>query len=544
MAINFPNSPTTGQIFTSGSTSWIYDGVKWGLNTNIAVSNDSMPVGAILWYANTSTAPLGWIAADGSAVSRTTYATLFTVIGTTYGSGDGSTTFNVPSVAATTGKYYIRYTTSLGTVTTTSLSTSPVGTMLDWPTTSSYPTGYLRADGSAVSRTSYADLFSLIGTTYGIGDNVSTFNLPNLVAAGSGSPVKIIKASLGGIVEPSTVAHAASHTQGGSDVISVTLNQVPSFQTYRNRIINGSFDVWQRGTSFSFSGVSGNYTADRWAFYTDGTGSAVTVSRQAFTPGIAPVTGYESPYFARINRTAAGTGTTYSNFQQPIEDVRTFAGQTITVSFWAKADAARPLGIQLTQDFGTGGSTAVATAINTASITTSWQRFSYTYTLPSIVGKTISATDSKLYMFFQCGNAVSTFDIWGVQVEAGSIMTPFETEPFETTLRKCQRYFTRLGSGGSGVTNLLAGALENTTSWCCVAPAPVTMRAKPTAAFINGVVWFSAGAGTQTPTITQQRSSTNTFCIFGTIPSATTAGQAGSLYSPGAGDYIDFNAEL
>jgi hypothetical protein len=113
MAINFPNSPTTGQIFTSGSTSWIYDGVKWGLNTNIAVSNDSMPVGAILWYANTSTAPLGWIAADGSAVSRTTYATLFAVIGTTYGSGDGSTTFNVPSVAATTGKYYIRYTTSL-----------------------------------------------------------------------------------------------------------------------------------------------------------------------------------------------------------------------------------------------------------------------------------------------------------------------------------------------------------------------------------------------------------------------------------------------
>ena len=240
--INFPDSPTNGQIFTSGSTSWIYDGVKWGLNTNIAVSNDSMPVGAILWYANTSTAPLGWIPADGSAVSRTTYATLFVVIGTTYGVGDGSTTFNVPSVAATTGKYYIRYTTSLGTVTTTSLSTSPVGTMLDWPTTSSYPTGYLRADGSAVSRTSYADLFSLIGTTYGIGDNVSTFNLPNLVAAGSGSPVKIIKASLGGIVEPSTVAHAASHIRGGSDIIDgdrVQVDYVPSYYT-RNSAASGA----------------------------------------------------------------------------------------------------------------------------------------------------------------------------------------------------------------------------------------------------------------------------------------------------------------
>ncbi len=235
MAINFPDSPTNGQIFTSGSTSWIWDGTKWGLNTNVAVSNDSMPVGSILWFANTSTTPPGWLAADGSAVSRTTYATLFASIGTTYGAGDGSTTFNVPSVAATTGKYFIRYTTSLGTVTTTSLSTAPVGTMLDWPTTSSYPTGYLRADGTAVSRTSYADLFALIGTTYGIGDNSTTFNLPNLVAAGSGSPVKIIKASLGGTVEPSTVAHASSHIRGGSDIIDADRAQIDFVPTRYTR---------------------------------------------------------------------------------------------------------------------------------------------------------------------------------------------------------------------------------------------------------------------------------------------------------------------
>lgn len=228
MAINFPNSPTTGQIFTSGSTSWIYDGVKWGLNTNVAVSNDSMPVGSIMWYSTTTT-PSGWLPADGAAVSRTTYATLFALISTTYGVGDGSTTFNVPSVSATTGKYFVRYTTSLGAVTTTSLATSPVGTMLDWPVTSSYPTGFLRADGSAVSRTSYADLFSLIGTTYGTGDGSSTFNLPNLVAAGSGSPVKIIKASLGGTVEPSTVAHASSHAAGGSDPVLLKQSQISDF---------------------------------------------------------------------------------------------------------------------------------------------------------------------------------------------------------------------------------------------------------------------------------------------------------------------------
>lgn len=229
MAINFPDSPTNGQVFTSGTSSWTYDGVKWNLNTNTTTSNDSMPVGSILWFANTTTTPPGWVAADGSAISRTTYATLFASIGTTYGSGDGSTTFNVPSVAATTGKYFIRYTTSVGTVTTTSLATSPVGTMLDWPITSSYPTGYLRADGSAVSRVSYADLFALIGTTYGSGDGSTTFNLPNLVAAGSGSPVKIIKASLGGTVEPSTVAHASSHAAGGSDPVSIKQSQINDF---------------------------------------------------------------------------------------------------------------------------------------------------------------------------------------------------------------------------------------------------------------------------------------------------------------------------
>ena len=228
MAINFPDSPTNGQIFTNASTSWIYDGVKWGLNTNVAVSNDSMPVGSIMWYSTTTT-PSGWLPADGSAVSRTTYATLFALISTTYGVGDGSTTFNVPSVSATTGKYFVRYTTALGAVTTTSLATSPVGTMLDWPVTSSYPTGFLRADGTAVSRTSYADLFALIGTTYGVGDGSSTFNLPNLVAAGSGSPVKIIKASLGGTVEPSTVAHASSHAAGGSDVVSIKQSQINDF---------------------------------------------------------------------------------------------------------------------------------------------------------------------------------------------------------------------------------------------------------------------------------------------------------------------------
>jgi microcystin-dependent protein len=54
-----------------------------------------LPAGTMVMYGGT-TAPSGWLLADGSAVSRTTYATLFVAIATTYGSGDGSTTFNLP----------------------------------------------------------------------------------------------------------------------------------------------------------------------------------------------------------------------------------------------------------------------------------------------------------------------------------------------------------------------------------------------------------------------------------------------------------------
>jgi microcystin-dependent protein len=58
---------------------------------------DVQPAGMISAFGN-STAPTGWLQCNGAAVSRTTYADLFTAIGTVYGTGDGSTTFNVPEI--------------------------------------------------------------------------------------------------------------------------------------------------------------------------------------------------------------------------------------------------------------------------------------------------------------------------------------------------------------------------------------------------------------------------------------------------------------
>lgn len=233
MPIDFPNSPINGQEFTSGATTWAYNGTAWDLKTTTTTSNDSMPVGSIMWFAGT-TAPTGWVLCNGATYTNSTYPNLVAVIGTTFG-GTPGTNFMVPNISATTGAYYIRFTTAVGVTSTLSLLSAPVGSMVQWPVTSSYPTGWLRCDGSNISRTSYADLFALIGTTYGTGDGSSTFTLPNISASGAGSPVYIIKSTSSGLVEPSTVSHAASHVRGGSDIIDADRAQIDYVPTTYTR---------------------------------------------------------------------------------------------------------------------------------------------------------------------------------------------------------------------------------------------------------------------------------------------------------------------
>lgn len=73
------------------------DATKFARGDGVWASVVGIPTGVILAFA-TSTAPSGWLLTDGSAVSRSTFSALFALIGTTYGSGDGSTTFNVPDI--------------------------------------------------------------------------------------------------------------------------------------------------------------------------------------------------------------------------------------------------------------------------------------------------------------------------------------------------------------------------------------------------------------------------------------------------------------
>lgn len=98
-AISIENNGTVGINMTNPNDSYALDVNGTTNATSIFQANALLvPTGSIMQFAGGSS-PTGWLICDGSTVSRTTYATLFSVIGTTYGSGDGSTTFNLPNTA-------------------------------------------------------------------------------------------------------------------------------------------------------------------------------------------------------------------------------------------------------------------------------------------------------------------------------------------------------------------------------------------------------------------------------------------------------------
>jgi hypothetical protein len=254
---------------------------------------------------------------------------------------------------------------------------------------------------------------------------------------------------------------------------------------FRNRIINGNFDFWQRGTSFT----GDEHGADRW--FHGRIGTTHTATRQAFTLGQTAVPG-EPTYFCRtVVSSVAGAGN-YAVLIQPIEDVRNFAGQQITVSFWAKADATKNIAVNMAQVFGTGGSPSANAGISGTKISvgTTFQKVTVTATLPSISGRTLGTNNNSslnLNIWFDAGSTWNgdtdslgqqsgTFDIAQVQIEPGAVATPFEQRPIGTELALCQRYYE--------IIRVSAGQYNATAGNACTVSVPfkVSKRAAPTLA--------------------------------------------------------------
>ena len=389
------------------------------------------------------------------------------------------------------------------------------------------------ANGLTLAYTVGAEQVYLNGVLQVRGSDYTATNGTSIVLASGALTSDVLN-----VIAYSAMTVTDTYTQAQADAKFV--QQTNNFFAGKNKIINGDMGIWQRGTSFTFPNVT--YTSDRWQVSATSTG---TVTRETFTPGTAPVSGYEGQYFLRLNRTS-GASTDY--IYQRIEDVRTLAGQTATISFWAKASASATTGLVYADlNYGTGGSAgAFFTFANSVSLTTSWQRFTLTAAVPSVSGKTIGA-NSFIAPTIQLNSGMGniSIDIWGVQLEAGSIATPFQTATgtLAGELAACQRYFYRLQNGGS-LAPVGNGAMYSGTSGYPQHAFPTMMRTVPTASrsSATGGIFYYLGTGTATTNMAFGAMS-NRQAEIDFVFSGITAGTAGAFFMQ-ANQFIDFSAEL
>ena len=249
----------------------------------------------------------------------------------------------------------------------------------------------------------------------------------------------------------------------------------------RNKIINGGFDVWQRGTSFSSASVN-EYSADR--FRTEGFGLSTTISRQSFTAGQTDVPDFPT-YFCRVATSATVGSGQYWSFQQRLEVPQVVSqGQTYTLSFWVRATSGTISADTLSYGFSTG-------LVGFSELTTTWQKVTRTLVFGA---SQISGSYASAYLVYAPENtAAFSVDIANVQLEAGDTATPFEHRSYGAELALCQRYFTSSFPDGTAVANGVTGpALEGPASafatddvYCQEVSYSVPMRASPTITYYN-----------------------------------------------------------
>ena len=321
-----------------------------------------------------------------------------------------------------------------------------------------------------------------------------------------------------------------------------------------NHIINGGFDIWQRGTSFS-SPAGTAYVADRW--YGGSVAGTYTVSRQ--TTGSPPT----SEYYIRTAH--SGAGSNYHNKMQIIEtlNVVPLLGKVVTLQVKLRRNASFAGGITVglfksstvdavqASTWTQIGSTAISNALlPTGTTSVDW----YTATLTLTVPNDGTANSLRVTVYETAVQASgSSWDMAEVQLEAGSVATPFRRSGsnIQAELAACQRYYYR-ATPGSGNNASFAPGLVNTATQALVhVPFPVVMRVDPTletsGTAANYRVYSSAAnvACNTVPVISTGSSSPVSVTLVATVASGLAAGQACLLMSNNSSAaYLGFSAEL
>lgn len=268
---------------------------------------------------------------------------------------------------------------------------------------------------------------------------------------------------------------------------------------------NGLFNVAQRGNGVWIG--SSLYTADRWLTGATGT-DVINVSRQPLTDGERAAIGDEAAAWY-LGNTFAGSAAGFQYINQPIEGVRRLAGKPIIVSFWANANVALKLGVNLAQVFGTGGSPSSSVLAQAtgqaATLSTTWRRYSFAFTMPGTNGQTLGTNgdDHTLLRFYYSAgtaeNAASgnigvqsgSTNLWGVQLEvaaAGQTQpSPLKKRSQQEELAECQRFYQTGLLQLSGTATAGFGVSYGIS-------LPVQMRASPTLTVGTPSVNLNAGA--------------------------------------------------
>ena len=304
--------------------------------------------------------------------------------------------------------------------------------------------------------------------------------MPDLIIkpeATSGNKL-ILKDQAGGAVltpadSGAEINNATNITASGN--VTVAGDLVPATPlSNRNVIINGGFDVWQRGTTFT-SPASTDFTADRWAYLENGT-MTHTITRSTDVPTQAQ-SGYKSNYSMKIDCTTADSSIAsdvYNFVVQKIEgyNIQPLQGNTVTLSFWIKSTKTGTQTIcwrnssldmnmvkeytinttntwekkEITWTFDNSGGTwnytngiggwlcwNLAHGTNFHTTKDAWQSTSGVMSTSSAVNNTDS-TSNDIYLA-------------QVQLELGSSATPFEHRSYADELLRCQRYYTEHDAG-------------------------------------------------------------------------------------------------
>lgn len=290
-------------------------------------------------------------------------------------------------------------------------------------------------------------------------------------------------------------------------------------QNIPNILVNGGFEVWQRGTSFS-NPSSLDYTADKWQFETNGTAN-VTVERSAVE--------YEGNYAASLILNSAGTST-YLILRQDIEDPEKYRSKTITITARVRANTANAV--------------KLAVFDSSSSSTSSYHTGGDTYELLTVT-HTVNASTTVLRVRIQWDanlTATNYFLIDSAWLGHGDQPLQYVIEDSAIELQKCQRYYQKIGGG---ITNeyIASGTCWSATNADLPFRFPVEMTSTPTMTVIGGNNFkcLDNVAGTATTnSVSASGPHKKGFYLGLVVPAATfTIGYSTNTWTPTVNEYIE-----